>query len=478
MGADGGVGGFLDALRGIVGEAGLATASEDVAPALVDWRGFFRGDALAVVRPASTDQVSAVVAACARAGVAIVPQGGNTGMCGAATPAPGGRSIVLSLSRMNRVLDIDLLNDTVTVEAGCVLSVIQQRAAEAGRLFPLSLGAEGSCQIGGNLSTNAGGINVLRYGNTRDLVLGLEVVLPDGRVMGGLRALRKDNTGYDLKQLFIGAEGTLGVITGAVLKLFPQPRESLTAFAAVPSPAAALDLLARLRSAVGSRVSAFELVSRFSLELVLRHIPGTRDPLTEASPWYVLTALDDTQSGPGLREAVEAALSEAVEAGEVSDVAIPGSQAQAQALWRMRESIPDASKNEGLLYRHDISLPAGDLAGFIDEAERALDARWPGTRVVCFGHLGDGNLHYNCYVPGRRRDDPQAIAATDVNEVVYALVHARNGSISAEHGIGQAKVHELPHYKGAVEIDVMQRLKAALDPAGIMNPGKVVSPPG
>jgi FAD/FMN-containing dehydrogenase len=300
------------------------------------------------------------------------------------------------------------------------------------------------------------------------------VVLADGSVLGGLRGLRKDNTGYDLKQLFIGSEGTLGVITGAVLKVFPMPRTSVTAFAAVPDPAAAIALLARLREQVGNRVSAFELISRRSIELVLAHIPGTRDPLAAASPWYVLTNVDDPRIESDLRPALEQALGDAVEDALVTDAALAESDAQAQALWRIRESIPDASKSEGLLYRHDISVPTSDIPSFIEEAGARLEAAFPGVRIVCFGHIGDGNLHYNCYVPGRMRDDPVAIAATDVNEVVFRLVHERSGSISAEHGIGQAKVAELPHYKSAVELEVMHRLKRVLDPQGIMNPGKVV----
>jgi FAD/FMN-containing dehydrogenase len=465
---------FVKRLAQAVGDANVLTDAVDVAPALSDWRGFYKGRAMAVVRPANTSEVSAVVRLCSDAGIAVVAQGGNTGMCGGATPTMDGRTIVLSLARMNRVLALDPLNDTITVEAGCVLATVQQAASAAGRLFPLSLGAEGSCQIGGNLATNAGGVNVLRYGNTRDLTLGLEVVLADGSVLGGLRGLRKDNTGYDLKQLFIGSEGTLGVITGAVLKVFPMPRTSVTAFAAVPDPAAAIALLGRLREQVGNRVSAFELISRRSIELVLAHIPGTRDPLAAPSPWYVLTNVDDPRTESDLRSALEQALGDAVEEALVTDAALAESDAQAQALWRIRESIPDASKSEGLLYRHDISVPTSDIPSFIEEAGARLEAAFPGVRIVCFGHIGDGNLHYNCYVPGRMRDDPVAIAATDVNEVVFRLVHERSGSISAEHGIGQAKVAELPHYKSAVELEVMHRLKRVLDPQGIMNPGKVI----
>ena len=463
----------LDALRAIVGASHVLV--EDLDRFVTDWRGRYRGATAAVVRPRATAEVAAVLRHCRAAGIAVVPQGGNTGMSGGAVPPTDRPNLVLCLERLNRIRAVDPAGGTMTAEAGCTLAAVQAAAADAGRLFPMALGSQGSCQIGGNVATNAGGTAVLRYGNMRDLVLGLEVVLPDGRVWDGLRALRKDNTGYDLKQLFIGSEGTLGVITGAVLKLFPMPRTSVTAFAAVPDPAAAIALLGRLREQVGNRVSAFELVSRLSIELVLTHSPGTRDPLAAASPWYVLTTVDDPRTESDLRPALEQALGDAVEAGLVTDAALAESDAQAQALWRIRESIPDASKVEGLLYRHDISVPTSDIPSFIDEAGARLEAAFPGTRVVCFGHIGDGNLHYNCYVPGRMRDDPVAIAATDVNEVVFRLVHERAGSISAEHGIGQAKVAELPHYKSAVELDVMRRLKQVLDPQGIMNPGKVIS---
>jgi FAD/FMN-containing dehydrogenase len=375
---------------------------------------------------------------------------------------------------MNRILGLDALNNTITVEAGCILANIQQAARDAGRLFPLSLGAEGSCQIGGNLATNAGGISVLRYGNARDLTLGLQVVLPDGRVWDGLRGLRKDNTGYDLKQVFIGSEGTLGIITAAVLKLSPVPRTTVTALIAVAAPAAAVELLALLRDECGDRISAFEIISRRCVELVLEHIPGTREPLARAHPWYVLAELAEASADGPLRGEFERALERAVGRGLALDAAIAESGAQRAAFWRIRETIPEASRGEGLLYRHDISIPVSRIPEFIGEAGAALERAFPGARVICFGHLGDGNLHYNCFVPGRNRGDAAALAATDVNRVVLDVVQRYSGSISAEHGIGQAKREELARYKGELEIEMMRMLKRAFDPRNIMNPGKVL----
>jgi FAD/FMN-containing dehydrogenase len=403
-----------------------------------------------------------------------VPQGGNTGMCGASVPHSHGGEIVLSLARMNHVLNVDALNNTISVEAGCILANVQQAALEADRLFPLSLGAEGSCQIGGNLSTNAGGVNVLRFGNTRDLVLGLEVVLPDGRVWDGMRRLRKDNTGYDIKQVFVGAEGTLGVITAAVLKLFPRPRSAATAWVAVPSPAAALDLLAALRADAGDKVTAFELISRNCLELVLRHIPGTRDPLPAAHPWYVLSELNDARED-GLRDDLEQALANALQRGIATNALVAENQGQARALWRLRETIPEAARAEpGMLYRHDIAVAVSRAPAFIDEADPALRARFPDVKVICFGHLGDGNLHYNVFVPGRQREDASAREAQDVTRLVYDIVLRHDGSFSAEHGIGQAKLSEIARYKSGVELGLMRALKGAFDPHNIMNPGKVL----
>jgi len=465
---------ILERIGGIVGPQGLITDPPDLEPYLEDWRGFYRGAAPAVVRPAATEQVAAVVKICADTGTAIVPQGGNTGMSGAATPPAAGNAIVLQLGRMNRILGLDALNNTITVEAGCILANIQQAAHDAERLFPLSLGAEGSCQIGGNLATNAGGINVLRYGNARDLTLGLQVVLPDGRVWDGLRGLRKDNTGYDLKQVFIGSEGTLGIITAAVLKLFPVPRTTVTALIAVAAPRAAVELLALLRDECGDRISAFEIISRRCVELVLAHIPGTREPLVRAYSWYVLAELAEASADGPLRGEFERALERAVGRGLALDAAIAESGAQRAALWRIRETIPEASQSEGLLYRHDISIPVSRIPEFIAEAGAALERAFPGARVICFGHIGDGNLHYNCFVPGRNRGDAAALAATDVNRAVLDVVQRFAGSFSAEHGIGQAKREELARYKGALEIEMMRALKRAFDPRNIMNPGKVL----
>jgi FAD/FMN-containing dehydrogenase len=461
-------------LAAIVGPQGLITDARDVEPYLVDWRELYHGKTIAVVRPADTGQVAAIVKLCVETRTPVVPQGGNTGMCGAATPDASGLSIVLTLARMNRILEVDALNNTMTVEAGAILANIQRAALDADRFFPLSLGAEGSCQIGGNLSTNAGGVGVLRYGNTRELVLGLEVVLPDARVWNGLRALRKDNTGYDLKQLFIGAEGTLGIVTKAVLKLFPRPVATVTTFAAIRDPEAAIELLALLRKRCGDSITAFELISRTCIELLLKHIPGTRDPFAQSFVWYLLADLSDAREGSESRSAFEKALEEATEAGLVLDAAIAGNGAQAGALWRMRESIPEAARVEGLVYRHDISVAVSRIPAFITQATRALEQHFPGVTIICFGHVGDGNLHFNCFVPGRRRDDPAARVATDVNRVVHDIVYEFGGSVSAEHGIGQSKLEELKRYKSAVELDLMRTIKHALDPLHLMNPGKVL----
>jgi len=404
-----------------------------------------------------------------------VPQGGNTGMCGATVPDAKLSPVVIALGRMNRIRNVDPLNNTMTVEAGCVLANIQQAAADADRLFPLSLGAEGSCQIGGNLSTNAGGVNVLRYGNTRDLVLGIEAVLPDGRIWNGLRSLRKDNTGYDLKHLFIGAEGTLGVITAAVLKLFPKPSSTATAWMAVPDPDAALKLFSLLRQQFGDRISAFELISHACVELVVKHIPGTRNPLATPREWYVLTELGDASAGDALRTALEETLEKAMAAHLVTDAVLAENQSQSKAMWRIRESIPEAARGEsGMLYRHDIAVAVGEIPAFIRDGKAALEKHFKGTHIICFGHLGDGNLHYNTYVEGRLRSDAAAREANDVTTVIYDIVKQYKGSFSAEHGIGMAKVEELVRYKDPVEIDLMRTVKRALDPDGIMNPGKVL----
>ena len=465
----------IEKIRQAVGPQSVLTAAADLEPYVVDWRGVYRGTAAAVVRPANTAEVAAVMKLCAETGTPLVPQGGNTGMCGASVPNAGGGEIVMALSRMNKIIEVDPLNNTLTAEAGCVLANIQQAAADAGRLFPLSLGAEGSCQIGGNLSTNAGGVNVLRYGNTRDLVLGLEVVLPDGRIWNGLRGLRKDNTGYDLKHLFIGAEGTLGIITATTLKLFPRPAANATAWIAVRDPEAALQLLALMRRHCNDRITAFELISRHSLELVWRHVPGTRDPMAAPSPWYVLTELADAGDEQTLRADLERALEAALTEELVIDAVIAENRTQAQALWHMRESIPEGARQEPVMvYRHDIAVAVGRIPEFIREAQAALEKRFPDVRLICFGHLGDGNLHYNAYLPDRLRSDAAARDAHDVTTTVYDIVQQYGGSFSAEHGIGLSKVAELAHYKSPVELDLMRTVKRALDPQGLLNPGKVL----
>jgi len=462
---------FLDRLRALCGASQVLTDPTDIAPYCTDWRGRYSGTPLCVVRPGSTEEVAAVVSACAQAGIAVVPQGGHTGLCGGGTPIAG--EVVVSLVRLNRVRAIDTDNNTLTVEAGCTLAAVQEAAAHAGRLFPLSLAAEGTATIGGNLSTNAGGVQVLRYGNARELCLGLEVVLPDGRIWNGLRALRKDNTGYDLKHLFIGAEGTLGLITAAVLKLFSRPRSTATAWAAVPTPAAAVALLTRLRQKIGGRVTAFELIGRSALDLVLQHIPGSHDPLPEHAPWQVLIELSDTME-TDLSTPLEEVLTDAVEAGETVDAALSRSEAQAHTLWALRENISEAQKLEGLSIKHDISLPVSSIPEFIERCDSALIAAFPGVRIVCFGHLGDGNLHYNQSKPAVQDNAAFISQTAAVNRIVHDLAHELGGSISAEHGLGQLKREEILRYKSPVEMHLMRTVKQALDPRCLMNPGKVV----
>lgn len=462
---------FLEQLRSIVGAAHVLAEAFDTAPYATDWRGRYQGQPLCVVKPANTEEVAALVKACAAHHITIVPQGGNTGLCGGATPIRG--EVVISLTRLNNIRAIDTDNNTLTVEAGCTLATVQAAAEQAGRLFPLSLAAEGTATIGGNLSTNAGGVQVLRYGNTRELCLGLEVVLPDGRVWNGLRGLRKDNTGYDLKHLFVGAEGTLGLITAAVLKLFSPPRSTATAWAALDSPAKAVALLTRLREHIGGRVTAFELIDRTSLELVLAHIHSARDPLGEHSPWQVLIELTDTMT-TDLSASLEEVLAAAAEAEEIRDAVIAQSGTQAQALWSLRENISEAQKIEGLSIKHDISLPVSHIPAFISECNAALASSFPDVRIVCFGHLGDGNLHYNQSKPAAQ-DNADFIGQTAaVNRIVHDLVHALDGSISAEHGLGQLKREEILRYKSDVEMDMMRSIKQALDPHALMNPGKVI----
>ena len=456
-------------LHAIVGDAGLVTLPADMAPYLADWRGNFAGQAVAVVRPANTHEVAAVVKRCAQTKTPIVPQGGNTGLVGGGVPDNSGNAIVLSLNRMHHIRAIDTDNDTMTVEAGAILQTVQDKARAVERLFPLSLAAEGSCTIGGNLSTNAGGTNVLRYGNARDLVLGLELVTPQGDIWHGLSGLRKDNTGYDLKHWFIGAEGTLGVITAATLKLFPLPKARAVALAAVASPAAAVCLLNRIKRDFADRLVGFELIARVCLDLVLRHIPDTREPFAEHHAWQVLIELNDARADAPLAEWLEAALAGAVEANEVQDAVIAQSEAQCAALWRLREEISEAQRREGKNVKHDISVPISRIAAFIEKCDGALRQAFPEISLVCFGHLGDGNLHYNCGLPAQGLMNAEAI-----NQIVYAHVDEFGGSISAEHGLGQLKRDQITKHKSPLALNMMRQLKHALDPDNIMNPGKVL----
>ncbi|HTR85828.1 MAG TPA: FAD-binding oxidoreductase [Reyranella sp.] len=471
---------FIDQLRAIVGDKGLILGEADKHPFLTDWRENYLGKALAIVRPGSTEEVAAVVKLCVAEKVAIVPQGGNTGMSGGATPDEDGREIVLSLTRMNRILEVDTIGYSMTVEAGVVLKTIQETAAQHDRLFPLSLGAEGSCTIGGNLSTNAGGVQVLHYGNTRQLVLGIEVVTPAGEIWNGLRALKKDNTGYDLRDLYLGAEGTLGIITRAVLKLWPKPKDNATSWSAIPSPQAAVELLSGAYAASEDNVTSCELMGRQGIDLVLQHIPGTSDPLSEKHEWYVLMEWSSTRArreggnAEGLREKMEAYLGEAMEKGLVLDAVIAQTDAQSKALWALRENHTEASKREGPSIKHDISVAVSKIPDFIPEGTAAMTAALPGCRPLIFGHVGDGNLHFNCQAPAGW-DKPRFMAHGEaISGSIYDLVVAYGGSISAEHGIGRIKVEELTHYRSQIELDTMRTLKRALDPQNIMNPGKVI----
>lgn len=465
---------FIRQLSDVVGAQAVLTAPEDITPYAVDWRKRYHGKPVAVVKPASTDEVAAVVGLCAANRTAIVPQGGNTGMVGGATPDETGTQLILNLSRMNRIRAIDLVNNTMTVEAGCVLASLQQASRDSQRLFPLSLASEGSCEIGGNLSTNAGGTGVLRYGNTRELTLGLEVVLASGEIWNGLRGLRKDNTGYDLKHLFIGAEGTLGVITAAVLKLFPLPTGRATAVVALETPRAALSLLSLLQARCGERVTGFELFSDFCISLVAKHFPAYKSPFKTAFPQYVLVELSDTRSAHEAQALLEEVLGDAMEQGMAKDVAIAVNETQAARFWALRENISEAQAAEGRNIKHDVSVPISNIADFIDTANAGLAKVMPGVRMVTFGHLGDGNLHYNVSPPIGMSPEAFMNMADVLNETVHDIVVQMGGSISAEHGLGKLKRDEITRYKSKLELDLMRKVKAALDPLGIMNPGKVL----
>ncbi|MBX3610922.1 MAG: FAD-binding oxidoreductase [Hydrogenophaga sp.] len=469
---------LLDALRTAVGAANVLTRdTHDLAAYERDWRQRAHGRALAVVRPGNTAEAAAVVRACAAHGATLVPQGGNTGLVVGSVPDDSGTQVVLSLQRMNQVRAIDHANLTMTVDAGCVLQAVQQAAEAEGLLFPLSLAAEGSCTIGGNLATNAGGTQVLRYGNARELCLGLEVVTPDGDVWNGLSGLRKDNTGYDLRDLFVGSEGTLGIITAATLKLYPQPAATLTAWASVPSLQAAVALLGLAQQRLASGLTGFEVMGQFALSLVDRHMPQLRVPLWQTAPYCVLLENSDSESEDHARTQFEGLLEAAIEQGLVSDAVVAESIAQAHGLWHIRENIPLAQAQEGLNIKHDISIPVSRIPAFCDDTDALLQREIPGVRLVNFGHLGDGNLHYNVQAPAGA-DAKNFLIEQEmwVNQLVFDQVARYDGSISAEHGVGSLKAEHLTHFKDPVALTMMRRIKQALDPHNRCNPGRVLLP--
>jgi FAD/FMN-containing dehydrogenase len=464
---------LLESLATITGQDSVLTGSEAV-PYGKDWRGRYASEALAVVLPSNTQQVSEVVKLCAAHNIAIVPQGGNTSLCGGSVPLAGPLpQIIINLSRMNRIRNVDAVNYTMTVEAGCKLASLYEAPEQADRLFPLGLTAVAPhCEIGGNLSTNAGGVNVLRYGTARSLVLGVEVVLPDGRIWDGLRSLRKDNTGYDLKQLFIGAEGTLGIITAAVLKLFPLPKSMANACIAVRDPAAAVALLAHLRATCGDTINSFELIGRSCLDLVFKHIPDTHEPFPVQHEWIVITQLADVRPMP-LDAILRSALDSFGEGVVVYDVTTD--KAHAERWWKLRKNIAEAQKAEGLSIKHDISVPVSRVAEFLDKASAALRKSYPDIRIVAFGHMGDGNIHYNISLPDAARNKAfMQDYEHEVHDQVYDIVAGMEGSIAAEHGLGQLKREVITHYKSPLELELMRSIKKTLDPQGLMNPGKVV----
>ena len=466
--------GLIDSLRLICGDVNVLTG-DGLTAYERDWRGREHGKALCVVRPAHTKEVSAVVKACAAVGVAMVPQGGNTGLVMGSTPDTSGQEVVISLQRLNKVRHIDVANATLTAEAGCILQHLQQTAEQAGFLLALSLASEGSCTLGGNLASNAGGTQVLRYGNTRDLCLGLEVVTAQGDVWSGLSGLRKDNTGYDLRHLFIGSEGTLGIITAATMKLFPKPAAQRTAWAAVPSVQAAIDLLGLAQQQLGAGLTGFEMMSQAALGLVARHLPALKVPFWQEAPYCVLLELSDTESESHAEQRLEQLLGNTLYKNVASEVVIAQSLSQSRELWRVRESISSAQAAEGLNIKHDISLPVSAIPAFVKQTDTALANALPGLRIVNFGHLGDGNLHYNIQCPEGadaahflKTNEPQ------VNDMVYDAVMSFGGSVSAEHGIGRLKVESLPNYKDPVALQLMRSIKQALDPQNLMNPGRVL----
>ena len=465
---------LLDRIRAVVGDRGMLTDSADTAPYSEDWRRLYKGRTPAVIRPATTQELAEVVRLCAEAGTPIVPQGGNTSMVGGAVPAEDGSELILSTARMTRIHEIDPVDMTMTIEAGVTLKAAQNAALEVGCLLPLSISSEGSAQIGGVLAVNAGGNNTVRYGNARDLVLGLEVVLPDGSIWNGLRRLRKDNTGYCLRQLFVGSEGTLGIITTAILKLAPRPREMAVAFCALPDAEAALRLFAAIQAHDAASISAFELMSGLGTDFVLKHIPGAVLPLSERAPFYALVELATPRPNAGLRQSLEAVLETALGDGTVTDAVIAESEAQRAAIWRLREEHSEAQKREGASIKNDVSVPVSKVPAFIRKATEACEALIPGIRCVPFGHMGDGNIHFNVEQPVDA--DPKWFLDQDhpIMDAVNEVVREFDGSFSAEHGIGKLKPYMMPDWRGGAELALMQRIKAALDPRGIMNPGKVL----
>ncbi len=465
---------LLTPIADILGTNNLVSEAADVEPYLTDHRRLYHGRALAVAVPRTVEQVSRLLAYCNENRIAVVPHAGNTSYCGGATPDESGQQMVLSLKHLNKIRSVDPLNYSLIAEAGCILADVQRAANDAERLFPLSLGSEGTCQIGGNLSTNAGGTAVLRYGMMRDLVLGLEIVLADGRILSTLEALRKDNTGYDIKSLFLGAEGTLGVITAASLKLFSKVRSSATAFAAVASVQAAVELLAQLREASGDRISSFELIPRIGIDLTTQHIPGVREPLGQKHEWHVLIEVNSSSANEDLNELLTDALAVAFESNRVLDAVVAQNDRERAALWKIRETIPEAQRIDGASLKHDISLPITSLPGFVATAGDWIRANVPDGRLVAYGHVGDGNLHFNLnQAPGSSAETFLAREAF-IKRVIHDMVRDFGGSFSAEHGIGKLKVEELERYASPVELDLMRAVKRALDPNGVLNPGKVL----
>ena len=458
---------LIERLKSIVGPKGWVSDPEQLRPHVTEWRGVYEGRTPVLLRPSSTEEVAQIVRACATEGVGIVPQGGNTGMCGGSVPDTSGTQVILSIARLSRVRHVDPANFSMEVEAGCILAKAQEAARAADRYLPLSLGAEGSCQVGGTISTNAGGINVLKYGTARSLVMGLEVVLADGRVLDTLRSLRKDNTGYDLKQLFIGSEGTLGIITAATLRLFPDPGERTTALVGIATSGRAVDLLAGLKPSLGERIESFELVSERVFGLVQKHIPNAKLPFDQAYPWYVLI---ETSGGAA---PLEDALVVESGKGRVLDAVIAKNAAEAEELWRLRHSISEAERQEGKALKHDVSVPLSKMQEFLARGDELLASLRPDLELVAFGHVGDGNLHYNVVLPRELSGDEWQVEGERITRAIYDLVSELDGSFSAEHGIGQSKKKWLEEYRAGTEFDLMRTLKKTLDPANILNPGKL-----